>query len=209
MSTVEGLRERKKRRTRAAIADAALHLFDKRGFDAVTVADVAEAAEVSEKTIFNYFASKEDLVFEAAVERRAALVDAVRNRGPGVSIVEPFRRATAAFIERLETEPAEAIVAVPRMVMASKALRERLFLRWEQEGAELAPVIAEAAGEPEDSVVAGAVARSLAWTHRLVVKTGVSGVLRGEDPHVLAVDLRSQARRAYDLLERGLAGYGS
>jgi AcrR family transcriptional regulator len=209
MSAVEGLRERKKRRTRAAIADAALKLFDQRGFDAVTVADVAEAAEVSEKTIFNYFPSKEDLVFEAAVERRAALLNAVRNRGPGVSVVEPFRRATAAFIERLETEPVETIVAVPRLVLGSKALRDRLFLRWEQEGAELAPVIAEAAGEPADSIVAGAAARSLAWTHRLVVKTGVSGVLRGEDPHVLAADLRSQAGRAYDLLEHGLAGYGS
>jgi AcrR family transcriptional regulator len=209
MSTVEGLRERKKRRTRAAIADAALELFDKRGFDAVTVADVAEAAEVSEKTIFNYFASKEDLVFEGAVQRSAALSEAVRNRGADVSIVEPFRRATDAFIKRLESEPVEAIVAVPRLVMNSKSLRERLFLRWEQEGAELAPAVAAAAGEPEDSIVAGSVARSLAWTHRLVVKTGVSGVLRGEDPHSLAADLRSQARRAYDLLEHGLAGYGS
>ena len=205
----EGLRERKKQRTREAIADAALELFDKHGFDAVTVADVAEAAEVSEKTIFNYFASKEDLVFEGAVQRTAALQEALRNRGAGGSIVEPFRSATAAFLDRLETEPVETIVAVPRMVMASRSLRERLFLRWEHEAVELAPAVAAAAGEPEDSLVAAAVARSLAWTHRLVVKAGVSGVLAGGDPHALAADLRSQAGRAYDLLERGLAGYGS
>jgi AcrR family transcriptional regulator len=205
----EGLRERKKQRTREAIADAALELFDKRGFDAVTVADVAEAAEVSEKTIFNYFSSKEDLVFDGAVQRSASLQEALRNREPGVSIVEPFRRVTAAFLERLENEAPETIVAVPRLVMNSKSLRERLFLRWEHEAVELAPAVAAAAGEPADSIVAAAVARSLAWTHRLVVKAGVSGVLAGGDPHVLAADLRKQAGRAYDLLEHGLGGYGS
>jgi AcrR family transcriptional regulator len=205
----EGLRERKKQRTREAIADAALELFDKHGFDSVTVADVAEAAEVSEKTIFNYFASKEDLVFEGAVQRSAALQEALRNREPGVSIVEPFRRVTEAFLERLETEPPETIVAVPRLVMNSKSLRERLFLRWEHEAVELAPAVAAAAGEPADSLVAATVARALTWTHRMVVKTGVGGVLRGDDPHSLAADLRSQAGRAYDLLEHGLGGYGS
>src|SRR4051812_5213589 len=58
---MEGLRERKKRETRDAIAAAALALFLERGFDAVTVADVGVAANVSEKTVFNYFATKEDL----------------------------------------------------------------------------------------------------------------------------------------------------
>ena len=65
-ATTEGLRERKKRQTREAIAQAAMALFVARGFDAVTVADVARAADVSEKTVFNYFPAKEDLVFARA-----------------------------------------------------------------------------------------------------------------------------------------------
>ena len=95
-ATTEGLRERKKRQTRAAIADAAMALFAEHGFDAVTVADVARAADVSEKTVFNYFPAKEDLVLHGGEERRAALIEAIRSRPAGVSLVEPFRAAAAA-----------------------------------------------------------------------------------------------------------------
>jgi len=73
-ATTEGLRERKKRQTREAIAQAAMALFVEHGFDAVTVADVARAADVSEKTVFNYFPAKEDLVLLGGEERRAATV---------------------------------------------------------------------------------------------------------------------------------------
>jgi AcrR family transcriptional regulator len=205
----EGLRERKKRRTRAAIAEAAMDLFARRGFDAVTVADVADAAEVSEKTVFNYFPSKEDLVFQTGVERRAALLEAVRSRPAGASVVAPFRQLTAALLDQVEQGPVERIVGTPRLVMESKALRDRLFLGWEQEAAALTPAIAEAAGEPEDSIAAASVARTLAWTHRLVFRAAVRRLMAGEDRREIAADLRDQACRAYDLLERGLAGYGS
>src|SRR5436305_8564741 len=89
-TAAEGLRARKKRQTRAAIAAAAMDLFQSRGFDAVTIADIAAAADVSRKTIFNYFPAKEDLVFVAGRERRAALVKAIRERPPGTSPVAPF-----------------------------------------------------------------------------------------------------------------------
>src|SRR3954463_1747669 len=116
-TATEGLRERKKRQTREVIAHAALELFTARGFDAVTVADVARAADVSEKTVFNYFAAKEDLVFHTGAERRAALIEAVRPRPPGASVLAPFRSATAAFIDSVEGGPVDAIVAIPRLVM--------------------------------------------------------------------------------------------
>ncbi len=148
-ATTEGLRERKKRQTREAIAQAAMRLFFARGFDAVTVADVARAADVSEKTVFNYFPAKEDLVLHGGEERRAALIEAIRTRPAGTSIVAPFRAATLAFVDRVERDPVESIVAVPRLVAQSRTLRDRLFLGWEQEAAALTPVVAAEAGAAE------------------------------------------------------------
>src|SRR5919197_3294063 len=87
-----GLRERKKERTRAAIADAALELFRERGFDAVTVAEVARAADVSEGTVFNYFPTKEDLFYGRMESFETALLDAVRDRASGRSVLAAFHR---------------------------------------------------------------------------------------------------------------------
>src|SRR5436853_609935 len=74
MRNPEGLRERKKRKTRESIANAAARLFTERGFEVVTVAEVARAAEVSEQTVFNYFPTKEDLVFDRDAEVEESLV---------------------------------------------------------------------------------------------------------------------------------------
>jgi AcrR family transcriptional regulator len=207
-ATTEGLRERKKRQTHEVIARAAMKLFAARGFDAVTVADVARAADVAEKTVFNYFPAKEDLVLHGGEERRAALIDAIRARPPGASIVESFRAGTMEFIDRVQSDPVESIVVVPRLVAGSKTLRDRLFLSWEQEAATLAPVIAQEAGASEGDLVPAVVARTLAWTHRLVFRAAFTRLLAGEDQRAVAADLREQARRAYEALEQGLAGYG-
>jgi len=208
-ATIEGLRERKKRQTREAIAQAAMKLFVAHGFDEVTVADVARAADVSEKTVFNYFPAKEDLVLHGGEERRAALVEAIRTRPAGMSIVEPFRAATLEFVERVEHDPVESIVGVPRLVAGSKILRDRLFVGWEQEAATLAPVLAEETGAPEGDLVPAVLARTLAWTHRLTFRAAFTRLLAGEDQRAVAADLREQARRAYEALEQGLAGYGA
>jgi AcrR family transcriptional regulator len=206
---VEGLRERKKRRTRDAIVSAALALFAERGFDAVTVAEIARAADVSEKTVFNHFPAKEDLVFEPRRERLAALAEALRERPTGTPIVAVFRRNTEAFIDRVEHGPADDVTMVPRLVTRSRSLRERLFLNWEREAQLIAPIIAEQTGAPPDDLVPLVAARTLTWTHRVVVRAGYERLLAGEDGAVIAADLRDQARRAYDLLEAGLAGYGA
>jgi AcrR family transcriptional regulator len=203
----EGLRERKKRQTRAAIAEAAMALFQAHGFDAVTVAEVARAADVSEKTVFNYFATKEDLVLVHGAERTAALIEAIRGRPPGASLVDPFRETTMELIDRVEREPVESIVALPRLVIGSEALRNRLFLVWEREAATLAPVVAAEAGRPADDLVAAVVARTLAWTHRLVFRAAFTRLIAGESRRRVAADLREQAARAYDQLERGLGDY--
>src|SRR6058998_2688919 len=96
-----GLREFKKQRTRQAIADAAMRLFVERGFDHVTVAEVAEAAGVSDKTVFNYFPTKEDLFYDEVPAREEALRQAIRGRRPGESILAALRRLQSADCPRI------------------------------------------------------------------------------------------------------------
>src|ERR1700704_3001442 len=94
-----GLRERKKRATRAAIAATARRLFAQRGYDAVTVAEIAVAADVSEKTVFNHFATKEDLVFAGGEARLAQLQADIAQRSPGTSLLDVFRASSAAMLD--------------------------------------------------------------------------------------------------------------
>jgi AcrR family transcriptional regulator len=85
-----GLRERKKQKTRELIAGTARRLFSARGFDAVTVVEIARAADVAEKTVYNYFPTKEDLVYSGMHSFEQRLLDAVRERKPGESVVSAF-----------------------------------------------------------------------------------------------------------------------
>jgi AcrR family transcriptional regulator len=200
----EGLRERKKRQTRSAIAAAAMELFTQRGFEDVTVAEVAQAADVSEKTVFNYFPTKEELVFSGAEDRLDDQVDAVRNRVPGLPLSRVFEQWTMGFLDELESGSLERILAITMLVRRSPSLRDRLLLAFEREAA----VLVAAVSDDEDDIVAQAVVRSLVWTHRVVFRTAVRRVLQGEDRAVVAADLRIQAHAAYERLDQGLARYG-
>jgi AcrR family transcriptional regulator len=95
----EGLRERKKRLTRQRISDVATVMFLVHGFDAVTVSDIARLAGVSEKTVFNYFATKESMVFDEVDEGIERLAAALRSRGAGES---PTRAVVRALEEDIE-----------------------------------------------------------------------------------------------------------
>ena len=205
---VTGLRERKKRATRDAIATAARRLFARHGFDAVTVAEVAAAADVSEKTVFNHFATKEDLVFAGGETRLAELQKAIAERPPGTSVLEVFRANSEAMLDAVAAGEEEDRLVVPRIVRDSPALQKRLAAGWEQEAATLAGVVAEATGADEDDLVPAVVARTLAWTLITIFQAAFDGLLAGEDPKKLATRLRPQATRAYDRLATGLGDYG-
>jgi AcrR family transcriptional regulator len=86
-----GLRERKKRETRQRISDIATALFIERGFEDVTVAEIAAAADVSKVTVFNYFPRKEQLFFDRGIEGMELLDAALRTRAPGTSVTEAVR----------------------------------------------------------------------------------------------------------------------
>jgi AcrR family transcriptional regulator len=206
----EGLRERKKRATRDAIAAAARRLFAERGFDHVTVAEIAVAADVSEKTVFNHFATKEDLAFAGGEARLNELLADIAQRPAGTSILDVFRATTAARVDSLAagTED-DDLTVLPRIIRGSRALQERLTTGWEHESAALTAAIAKSVGAPDDDLVSAIVARTLFWTHRSIVRAAVGGLLAGEDARALAARLRPIAARAYDQLGAGLGDYGT
>jgi AcrR family transcriptional regulator len=204
----QGLRERKKRATRDAIAATARRLFAERGFDAVTVAEVAAAADVSEKTVFNHFAAKEDLVFAGGDSRLAQLQAAIAQRPPGTSVLDVFRASSAAMLDVVAAGETKDSLVVPRIVRDSPALQQRLAAGWEREAEALVAAVAEATGADADDLVPAVVARTLAWTLITIFRATFDGLLAGEDPEQLAARMRPQATRAYDRLAAGLGDYG-
>jgi len=93
----EGLRERKKARTRQAFEDAALTLFERQGFEGTTVEQIAELCEVSPRTFFRYFATKEDVLFGDAADKRALLISAIESRPTGEPPLRSMRAAVLAL----------------------------------------------------------------------------------------------------------------
>ena len=91
MSEPPGLRERKKQQTRERIADTAGRLFAERGFEPVTVAEIAREADVSEQTVFNYFPTKEDLFYSGLETFEEDMLEAIRERDQGQTVLAAFR----------------------------------------------------------------------------------------------------------------------
>jgi AcrR family transcriptional regulator len=106
----EGLRERKKQRTREQIIDAAMGLFAERGYHATTIADIATAAEVSPRTFFSYFPSKEAVVFHNVDRDLDGLASALRDRLPGETSFDALRRWIDAKFDEWMVEEDEALV---------------------------------------------------------------------------------------------------
>lgn len=102
-----GLRERKKLRTRRAIAGAALRLFDERGYEETTISDIAAAADVSPRTFFSYFPSKDDVVFAEMDERLAEVREGLASRPAGETPLATFRRVAEALLQAIAAEDGE------------------------------------------------------------------------------------------------------
>jgi AcrR family transcriptional regulator len=194
-----GLRALKKEQTRQDIADKAFELFAARGFDRVTVAEIAEAAGVSEKTVFNYFPTKEDVFFDEVPEREAALVAAVREREPGESVIATLRRLDTGLADRL-ANPGFAQWA--RVIEDSPALRAKEL---EVMAALKNSLAATIEGELSvDAFLAHVAASQLVAAHWQVFVTARERALAGKHGPAAARRLRADAERAYDLVERGL-----
>jgi AcrR family transcriptional regulator len=200
-----GLRERKKRQTREAIAAAAAELFARRGFESVTVDDVARAADVSRQTVFNYFPTKEQMLFVRDAEVEAALVAAVRDRD-GASLVSVFRDHTRAFWLGLDAAMRRG---EPHgfwgIVQASPPLLDYAEATFARHARSVARVLAAERGLPGDDPLCHALARALCAVNTAMLISGLSRLTRRDDRRSVVGDTLAAADRAYDLLEDGLA----
>ncbi|MGW1377369.1 TetR/AcrR family transcriptional regulator [Streptomyces sp. NPDC002446] len=206
------LRERKKLRTRQRISGEATLLFIRRGFDNVTVAEVARAAEVSTMTVFNYFPRKEDLFLDRIPEARELLTRAVRDRGADETPLAALRRLAFELLEQRHPlgGVGEGYEHFWRTVLDSPALRARGREAVEEMEDTLAGLLAEAAGgeagRPDsDSRLAAA----LIIAGIRAAYAGAAGRQLGGDPaDEVAVGQAEVLRRTFDALERALPGNG-
>lgn len=130
-SPAPGRRERKKAATRALILDAATTLFLERGFDAVTVREIADAADVTPKTVFTHFPQKEALLFSEEDQQHARLVAAVHDREPGTTVSAALKAHYLAEIAEMNTEPYRQLLAVMEQAPTVVAYAERMWIRHE------------------------------------------------------------------------------
>jgi AcrR family transcriptional regulator len=204
-----GLREDKKRRTRESIAQAAVDLFAERGFDSVTVEDVARAADVSRQTVFNYFPTKEQMLFDRDPEVEAALVAAVRDRPAGTSPVDAFRGHTHRFWERMQSILNDGPLphGFWEIVQASPALRDYAEATFARQARSVARALAQEHGRPDDDAISHAMARALCGVNAAILVSGLERLVAGEPPGSVIQDTIVQADRAYDLLEHGLGDF--
>lgn len=209
---VMGLRERKKLQTRQLLSDTARRLFAERGFEHVSVAEVAREADVAEATVFNYFPSKEDLVFSGLESFEDELLAAVRDRPQGESILRAFGRfvlAPRGFLAARDEQSAERLLEVSRMIAQSPALlarEQQIFARYT---ASLARLIAEETGAGVDDPRPAVAAAALIGVHRSLIDHVRRHILAGDrDLARLARSTRAAGKKALALLEGGLAAYG-
>jgi len=199
-----GLREVKKQRTRQEIADAAMRLFVARGFARVTVVDVAEEAGVSEKTVFNYFPTKEDLFFDEVDDREAALVAAIHARRPGESVTTALRRHQTVDCGRMCTS---GFAAFARLIEESPALRAKeleVMARFQR--TLTAALEAEVGCTEVEARVAATLLVGVHWTFFVTAR---ERALEGRFGPAAARRLRADLTRAYELLEHGIGDLGS
>jgi AcrR family transcriptional regulator len=207
-----GLRERKKEQTRRLIAETARQLFSERGFDHVTVAEIARAADVSEQTVFNYFRTKEDLVFWRLESFEDDLLTTIRERAPGESVLAAFRRfvlTQRGLLGKTDPEARELLVAVTRMITESPSLLAREQQIFAGYTASLAALIADEQRAGAGDAAPWVAANALMGVHRALVHYARQRVIDGARHPRLAREVRAQGDQAFTLLEQGLGDYAT
>ena len=203
-----GLRERKKQRTRELIAQTAGRLFSERGFDAVTVDEVAREADVSRMTVFNYFPTKEDLFYSGLELFEQRLLDAIRGRERGESILAAFARfvtESRGLLAAEDPDAGERLRTVSRLIAESPTLLAREQQIHAGYTDALAALIAQETQARPNDVAPWVAANAMIGLHKALVDYVRGRVLAGEtDRKRIARGLRAQAKEGVALLEQGL-----
>ncbi|MGR6972765.1 TetR/AcrR family transcriptional regulator [Streptomyces cynarae] len=180
----EGLRERKKRQTRQYISDVATGLFLERGFDAVTVAEVAEAADVSVNTVYNYFPAKEDLFLDRSKGVVDRLARWVRGREKGESaaaaVLRELRDELTAVSPRLGLM--EGYDRFMRVIHEAPALRSRLWALGQEVLDNLEAALREETGAAPDDPLPTLIAGQVNWVHQTVMAVIGREMMAGRNP---------------------------
>lgn len=208
-----GLRETKKTQTRRLIADTAMRMFSERGFDGVTVAEIAHEAQVAVATVFNYFPAKEDLFYSGLEAFGDDLLEAVRQRQPGESALVAFRsyllqsNGHLAELETADSDAFEPLLTINRLIASSPALQAREQQVLARVGRSLAGLLAAETDAPAGDVTADVAANALMGVHRALVDFVRRRVLADGPPTGLVAELDAATARAFAALERGLGDY--
>jgi AcrR family transcriptional regulator len=184
--TTEGLRERKKRRTRELIASTAARLFAERGYEHVSVLDVAAAAEVSEQTVYNHFPTKRALVLDRDEALRDQLTALIANRAAGVSPAVAIREAALSMVQELRTmTDTEVRGGLGYLSTRSPAVRQLALEMTDRHADAIAAVLADAPRGPARAV-AKVHAIALAWVFQTITDESGRGTAAGLSPVEIA-----------------------
>jgi AcrR family transcriptional regulator len=208
VSAPAGLRERKKQQTRVAISEIATRLFIERGFDHVTLAEVATAANVSVNTIFNYFASKEELFFDRGEEVAEEPSRIVRERRPDESVIDAIRRVYLAAIREHTGLFQPHIKPFVAAIEASPALKLRERLLYDQGEQRLVQTLLDDPHMSTDDATARVVAALIASVQWMLFREFRVRLLRDEPETKIRAALLRTAERAFAVLDAGCGPVG-
>ncbi|MFD5088474.1 TetR/AcrR family transcriptional regulator [Kitasatospora sp. NPDC058406] len=197
MNEPTGLRARKKARTRDAIADASISLFLERGFDRVSVSDIAAAVEISKPTLFRYFPTKEDLVLHRFADHQGEAARVVRDRGSGIEPVPALHRHFRAGLDRFDPVTGlndhPEVVAFHRLVFTTPSLAARLT-RYQLEDEE---ALADALGE---GIRARLCAAQVLAVQRVLARTNWQKIADGRAARDVHTEALADADQAFEHL---------
>ncbi|RBO82159.1 TetR family transcriptional regulator [Nocardia puris] len=205
--TEQGLRARKKQQTRETISRRATELFLERGFDKVTIAEIAAAADVAKMTVTNYFPRKEDLALdlgEVFVEQLAATV---RDREAGESALAALRRAYLAAARACDPVVGFSGPEFATMIVRSPALTARLREFHEEREAVLARALAAETGAAPEDIRPRVAAALLGGVHRVLFEETMRRTLAGESNEKISRALVAYIGEAFGALEPALGDY--
>ncbi|MFI9490145.1 TetR/AcrR family transcriptional regulator [Streptomyces halstedii] len=206
----EGLRERKKRQTRQHLSDVATGLFLERGFDAVTIAEIARAADVSVNTVYNYFPTKEDLF----LDRSRGVVDRlsryVRARDDDESAADAVLRELRLQVESVSPTVGlmEGYDRFMRVVEGADGLKARLWHIQQEALSRLEATLREESDADEGGQAAALVAGQLSWVHSTLMGYIGREMVAGRVPAEVSREALGLLDDMEDLLGEKVLNYG-